>query len=430
MAAGERDPKTKMSAKDDAASADAASRAAPRPHRPTCVIVLGMAGSGKTTLMRRLNAYSREHALRPYIINMDPAVKEVPYEPNIDIRDTVDYKEVMKQYSLGPNGGIMTSLNLFTTKIDEVMGLLEKRAPDVDFIFADTPGQIEVFTWSASGSIISQTLATSFPTVLLYVVDTPRTTNCTTFMSNMLYACSILYKMKLPFVIAFNKIDIADHTFAQSWMEDFETFQEAMDAQPQSQQTFYSSLIRSMSLVLEEFYANMRNVGVSAMTGQGMVKLFAAIGEASEEYYESYLPELEKRMGEVQAQAKVVQSAAAELKKKRDGGGGGAGAGVAGAAAAPAAAATTAMMGPGSHNAPGTAVLATDAEREELRQFKELMGQVKGKGSKEAAVAIARGVKVAANEKAKVAATEAAAKKDAETATQQEAMDGLDAQAL
>ena len=88
------------------------------------------------------------------------------------------------------------------------------------------------------------------------------------------------------------------------------------------------------------------------------------------------------------------------------------------------------MMGPGSHNAPGTAVLATDAEREELRQFKELMGQVKGKGSKEAAVAIARGVKVAANEKAKVAATEAAAKKDAETATQQEAMDGLDAQAL
>ena len=98
--------------------------------------------------------------------------------------------------------------------------------------------------------------------------------------------------MKLPFVIAFNKIDVADHTFAQSWMEDFETFQEAMDAQPQSQQTFYSSLIRSMSLVLEEFYANMRSVGVSAATGQGMVKLFAAIGEASEEYYESYLPSL------------------------------------------------------------------------------------------------------------------------------------------
>ena len=38
----------------------------------------------------------------------------------VDIRDTVNYKEVMKQYNLGPNGGIMTSLNLFSTKFVEV----------------------------------------------------------------------------------------------------------------------------------------------------------------------------------------------------------------------------------------------------------------------------------------------------------------------
>ena len=250
---------------------------------------------------------------------MDPAVREIPYEPNIDIRDTVDYKEVMKQYALGPNGAIMTSLNLFTTKIDEVVHLLEKRSDDLDFIFADTPGQIEVFTWSASGSIISQTLATSFPTVLLYVIDTPRTTNCTTFMSNMLYACSILYKMKLPFVIAFNKIDVTDHTFAQNWMEDFESFQDAMDQQPQSEQTFYASLIRSMSLVLEEFYANMRSVGVSAITGQGTHELFAAIGDARAEYYESYLPELQKKILEKRQANKVAAEAEKEklLEKER-----------------------------------------------------------------------------------------------------------------
>ena len=285
---------------------------------PTCVIVLGMAGSGKTTLMKRLNAHARQLRLQPYVINMDPAVREIPYEPNIDIRDTVDYKEVMKQYALGPNGAIMTSLNLFTTKIDEVVHLLEKRSDDLDFIFADTPGQIEVFTWSASGSIISQTLATSFPTVLLYVIDTPRTTNCTTFMSNMLYACSILYKMKLPFVIAFNKIDVTDHMFAQNWMEDFESFQDAMDQQPQSEQTFYASLIRSMSLVLEEFYANMRSVGVSAITGQGTHELFAAIGEARAEYYESYLPELQKKILEKRQANKVAADAEKEKEKEKE----------------------------------------------------------------------------------------------------------------
>lgn len=78
-------------------------------------------------------------------------------------------------------------------------------------IFLDTPGQIEVFTWSASGSLMTDSLGSTFPTVLLYVVDTPRCTQPATFMSNMLYACSIFYKTKLPMVVVFNKTDVASH---------------------------------------------------------------------------------------------------------------------------------------------------------------------------------------------------------------------------
>lgn len=36
------------------------------------------------------------------------------------LRPQVKYKEVMKQYNLGPNGGILTSLNLFATRFDQV----------------------------------------------------------------------------------------------------------------------------------------------------------------------------------------------------------------------------------------------------------------------------------------------------------------------
>lgn len=59
---------------------------------------------------------------------------------NIDIRDTVKYKQVMQQYNLGPNGAIMTSLNLFATRIDQVIGFLEKKQDSVDYVFVDTPG--------------------------------------------------------------------------------------------------------------------------------------------------------------------------------------------------------------------------------------------------------------------------------------------------
>jgi hypothetical protein len=37
-------------------------------------------------------------------------------------------------------------------------------------------------------------------------MDTVRSVNPITFMSNMLYACSILYKTKLPFIVTMNKV--------------------------------------------------------------------------------------------------------------------------------------------------------------------------------------------------------------------------------
>ncbi|KAH9629205.1 hypothetical protein HF086_009595 [Spodoptera exigua] len=172
--------------------------------KPICLIILGMAGAGKTSFTRRL-AGKVVDGSRPYLINLDPACREVPYPANIDIRDTVNYKEVMKQYGLGPNGGIVTALNLFSTKFGQVVDLIEKAGKKHKYCIIDTPGQIEVFTWSASGTIVTEALASSCPTVVVYVMDTVRSVSPVTFMSNMLYACSILYKTRLPFIVVMNK---------------------------------------------------------------------------------------------------------------------------------------------------------------------------------------------------------------------------------
>lgn len=186
-------------------------------------IVIGMAGSGKTTLMHRIINDAYDRGKETYVVNLDPAVVQelhkdnnsnvenaeeeeeeeedgLPYESNIDIRDSVKYKEVMVNHKLGPNGAILTCLNLFATKFDQVMKLIQARSSEVDYILFDTPGQIEIFTWSASGQIITESIAYSFPTVLLYVVDTPRSNLPATFCSNMLYACSIMFKSNLPMV--------------------------------------------------------------------------------------------------------------------------------------------------------------------------------------------------------------------------------------
>jgi GTPase SAR1 family protein len=252
-------------------------------------------------------------------MNLDPAVLNVPFTANIDIRDSVNYKEVMKAYNLGPNGGILTSLNLFATKIDQILALLEKRAqgdPEkptvkpIKNILVDTPGQIEVFVWSASGSILLDSLASTFPTVIAYIIDTPRTASTSTFMSNMLYACSILYKTKLPMILVFNKTDVKDAEFAKEWMTDFEAFQAALKEEEEmgsfggleggsgglgGGSGYMGSLLNSMSLVLEEFYSHLSVVGVSSMTGAGVDEFFKAVEEKAEEFNRDYKPELERR---------------------------------------------------------------------------------------------------------------------------------------
>lgn len=271
--------------------------------KPVVCIVIGMAGSGKTTLMQRLNAHLHMQKQPPYVINLDPATASIPFGTNIDIRDTVKYKEVMKQYSLGPNGGIMTALNLFATRFDQVLHLLEKRSDQLQHVLVDTPGQIEVFTWSASGAIIAESLASSFATVIVYVMDTPRCASPQTFMSNMLYACSILYKFKLPFIIVFNKTDVLSHHFAIDWMKDFEAFQDALA----NDTNYMSNLVRSMSLVLEEFYSSLRAVGVSAVTGAGADELFEAVDAAADEYWKDYRPELLKKVQQKEEKEKRKQ---------------------------------------------------------------------------------------------------------------------------
>jgi GPN-loop GTPase len=121
-----------MASSASAATPAAAPGAPDATTKPTAIVCVGMAGSGKTTFMQRINAHLHGQKDPPYVINLDPAVLNVPFESNIDIRDSVNYKEVMKQYNLGPNGGILTSLNLFATKVDQIVGLLEKRAAGED----------------------------------------------------------------------------------------------------------------------------------------------------------------------------------------------------------------------------------------------------------------------------------------------------------
>ncbi|CAK9442001.1 uncharacterized protein LODBEIA_P58050 [Lodderomyces beijingensis] len=293
------------------------------------ILCIGMAGSGKTTFMQRLNSHLHTRKQPPYVINLDPAVLKIPFGANIDIRDSIKYKKVMEEYNLGPNGAIVTSLNLFSTKIDQVLKLVERKQDKISNVIIDTPGQIECFIWSASGAIITEAFASVFPTVIAYIVDTPRNTNPTTFMSNMLYACSILYKTKLPMIVVFNKTDVQNCQFAKDWMSDFETFQSAVQQAGEGEESsgYMSSLVNSMSLMLEEFYTTLDVVGVSSYTGSGFDDFLQAVDNKVDEYNEYYKAERErilkkKEEDEKRRQTRSLNKLMKDMDMKKDKGNG------------------------------------------------------------------------------------------------------------
>ena len=93
----------------------------------TCFIVIGMAGSGKTTFVNQFQEQLRKRKRKNYFINLDPAVQYTPYSIDYDVKKKVNYKEIMKNNKLGPNGAIMTSLNIFVARyLDEFISEIQK----------------------------------------------------------------------------------------------------------------------------------------------------------------------------------------------------------------------------------------------------------------------------------------------------------------
>ena len=111
--------------------------------------ITGTAGSGKSLLASRLLQLYRDNQSYPIILNLDPGALNLPYEPDVDVRDYIDIQTLMETYDLGPNGSLVMASDMIATRLNDIQNEVDHLNPD--YVIVDTPGQIELFAFRASG---------------------------------------------------------------------------------------------------------------------------------------------------------------------------------------------------------------------------------------------------------------------------------------
>lgn len=68
-------------------------------------LVIGPAGSGKTTFCHGMQQFLTLLGRKAVVVNLDPANGSLPYDCAVDLADLVALDQVMQNLGLGPNGG-------------------------------------------------------------------------------------------------------------------------------------------------------------------------------------------------------------------------------------------------------------------------------------------------------------------------------------
>jgi GTPase SAR1 family protein len=249
------------------------------------IYVTGTAGSGKSLLTSSLVSWYREKAQDAIAVNLDPGVLSLPYDPDVDIRNSIDLQQIMTDYSLGPNGALIFANDLIASKLAEIQEEIESTT--ADFVIVDTPGQIELFAFRESGPFIAKGLEAESK-VLLFLMDSLVASSPTNFLSLALLSVSVQLRMELPQLQVLSKTDLAMEKVPEilKWSKDPTAFEDALSKlKSGNDYTFYSQLFRNLrqsSLSLSLF-------PVSSYSREGFIGLigeFARIFGGGEEYEE------------------------------------------------------------------------------------------------------------------------------------------------
>jgi len=207
------------------------------------VFIIGTAGSGKSLLTASFNEWLKVGKQKTATVNLDPGVLNLPYVPDIDIRDYININELMEQYGLGPN---------------------------------DTPGQMELFAFRASGPYIANEL-TKEPKVIVYLFDAVFSFNPLNYVSNMFLSAAVYNRFFVPQLHVLSKCDLLPPEEIDrivDWSADPKALEAVIEEKLSGTRRLLS---RDMMHAIYRLGLRFLLMPVSAKTNEGLINLNTAL---------------------------------------------------------------------------------------------------------------------------------------------------------
>jgi len=232
---------------------------------------IGSAGSGKSSLTSAYMGWMQNQGYDAISVNLDPGIENAPYVPDVDIRDWIKLRDIMKEHGVGPNGAQIIAADMLALNITEMKDIIESF--ETDYVIFDTPGQMELFVLRQSGKYLIDALGAD-KSIIGFLYDPIISRNPSGFISLMLQAASVQVRFNVPFLNILTKSDLLseeERGEISGWSRDLMALDDAINSE---RPTLRSQLSIEFLSALKSFGASQNLIPVSSTYGAGMEDIY------------------------------------------------------------------------------------------------------------------------------------------------------------
>lgn len=238
------------------------------------IFIIGTAGCGKSLFTATFSDWLRLKKQHVISVNLDAAALNLPYTPDVDVRDYFRTEEVMEKYGLGPNGAVVMSADLIATEIDSIRTEIE--GLNADYVIVDTPGQMELFAFRESGPYMVKELSDD-PKALLYLFDATFSSKPFNYVSNMFLATAVYTRFLVPQLYILSKIDLVPRQIIKKtldWSRRSGTLEESLEGEASETNRL---MARDVSHLVSRLGLSFPLMPVSSKTQKGFIRIHSVL---------------------------------------------------------------------------------------------------------------------------------------------------------